>query len=189
MSPHHGQRRRAAQHRLGGGQPLLRPALLPTGGPAGMSVVLVTGGAGFIGSHVVDQLLLAGHTPRILDLRRSPYHPDVAAVVADIRKPGAVRRAMHGCDAVVHLAAAADVGEVAAAPADAEMINARGTLNVLDAARELGVARVVYASTVWVYSDTGLDAVDEDTPLLPPSHVYSATKLAGELYCRSYGQL
>src|SRR5204862_433360 len=83
----------------------------------------------------------------------------------------------------------AGVGEVAAAPAEAEMLNARGTLNVLDAARELDVARVVYASTIWVYSDVGLDAVDEATPLLPPSHDYSATTLAGELYCRSYGQL
>ena len=153
-----------------------------------MSVVLVTGGAGFIGSHVVDQLLLAGHTPRILDRHRSRYHSDVEAVVADIRKPAAVRRAMRGCDAVVHLAASADVGEVAAAPADAEMVNTRGTLNVLEAARELGVGRVVYASTIWVYSDVEADTVDEDSPLVAPTHVYSATKLAGELYCRSYGR-
>src|SRR5689334_15635679 len=74
-------------------------------------------------------------------------------------------------------------------PAGAEELNSRGTLNVLDAARELGVKRVVYASTIWVYSDVEGDSADEETPLKAPAHLYSATKLAGELYCRSYAEL
>ena len=98
-----------------------------------MTRVLVTGGAGFIGSHVVDRLLAAGHRPRILDLRPSPYYApgEVDTALADIRDLAAVRAAMTGCDAVVHLAAAADVAEVAARPVEAEELNARGTLHVL----------------------------------------------------------
>jgi UDP-glucose 4-epimerase len=153
--------------------------------------VLVTGGAGFIGSIVVDKLREAGYEPRIMDVRHSPHHErgEVETVIGDIRRPHDVRRALEGCDLVVHMAAAADVGEVAKDPAGAEDLNSRGTLNVLEAAREAGVERVVYASTIWVYSDSNAERVDEDTPLSPPAHLYSATKLAGELYCRSYAEL
>ena len=97
--------------------------------------------------------------------------------------------ALAGCDAVVHLAAAADVDEVATDPLGAEQTNARGTASVLEAARRAGVGRVVYASTIWVYSDVEAAVVDEDTPLRAPAHLYTATKLAGELYCRSYREL
>ena len=156
-----------------------------------MTQVLVTGGAGFIGSHVVDALVAAGFEPRILDRRRSAYHrrDAVEAVVGDIRDRTAATRAMRGCDTVVHLAAAADVNEVAREPAEAESLNARGTLNLLEVARESGIRRFVYASTIWVYSDVDAESVDEDAPLRPPAHLYTATKLAGELYCRAYGQL
>jgi UDP-glucose 4-epimerase len=153
--------------------------------------VLVTGGAGFIGSHVVDALREAGFTPRILDARRSRHHDraEVEMVVGDVCDAGLLRRAMAGCRAVVHLAAAADVGEVAAHPVESERRNVRGTLQVLEAARRSGVDRVVYASTIWVYSDVAGQLVDEETPLLPPGHFYTATKLAGELYCRAYESL
>jgi UDP-glucose 4-epimerase len=154
--------------------------------------VLVTGGAGFIGSHVVDALCAAGHEPVIFDVRRPGRRSAGApeAVRGDIRNPGTLTKAVRGCDAVIHLAAAADVDAVERNPRDAEDVNARGTLNVLEAARTAGVARVIYASTVWVYSDVAADAsVDETTPLTPPAHVYTATKLAGELYCRSYAAL
>jgi UDP-glucose 4-epimerase len=150
--------------------------------------VLVTGGAGFIGSHVVDALRAAGHAPVVFDTRR-PADRDVEAVRGDILDRRGLARAAAGSDAVVHLAAAADVDAVEAAPGAAEEVNARGTLNVLEVARA-GVPRVIYASTIWVYSDVGLDGpVDEATPLGPPAHLYTATKLAGELYCRSYEAL
>src|SRR5437763_9061524 len=151
--------------------------------------VLVTGGSGFIGSHVVDSLMAAGHAPRIYDLRESAYHPDVPAVVADLDDLDRLCEALDGCDAVLHLAASADVNEVLADPVEAERRNARGTLHVLEAARRTGVGRVVYASTIWAYSDTPADCHDESLPLHPPAHLYTATKLAGELYCHAYGEL
>ncbi len=154
-----------------------------------MSRVLVTGGAGFIGSHVVDKLIAAGHEPRILDVRPSPYHPEVDTVIGDMCLLEDVLRAADGCDAIAHLAAAADVGEVQQDPLGSEQLNARGTACVLEAARQLEVSRVVYASTIWVYSDVEGDHVDEATALAPPAHLYTATKLAGELYCRSYREL
>jgi UDP-glucose 4-epimerase len=154
-------------------------------------VVLVTGGSGFIGSHVVDRLCAAGHTPRIYDQRTSPYHTadTIETVVGDLGDLRALERAMAGCDAVIHLAAAADVNEVAANPVGSERCNVRGTLNVLEAARRAKPERVVYASTIWVYSDTPASCHREGLALKPPAHLYTATKLAGEHYCHAYREL
>jgi UDP-glucose 4-epimerase len=153
--------------------------------------VLVTGGAGFIGSHVVDKLRDHGHQPVIYDLRQSPWpeHADVDTVIGQVTDASALAAALEGCDAVAHLAAVADVNDVHAEPHDAEQVNARGTAAVLEGARKAGVSRVVYASTIWVYSDTEETTVSETTLLPPPAHLYTATKLAGELYCKSYQEL
>ena len=153
--------------------------------------VLVTGGSGFIGSHVVDKLRARGHEPVIYDLRPSPWHEagTVDTVLGSITDREALERALHCCDAVAHLAAVADVNDVHAEPEDAERVNARGTVAVLEAARRAGVKRIVYASTIWVYSDCEPEEVDEDTLLPPPSHLYTSTKLAGELYCKAYQEL
>ncbi len=153
--------------------------------------VLVTGGSGFIGSHVVDKLRERGHEPVIYDLRPSPWHEpgSVDTVLGSITDREALERALHSCDAVAHLAAVADVNDVHAAPEDAERVNARGTVAVLEAARRAGVKRIVYASTIWVYSDCEPEEVDEETLLPPPSHLYTSTKLAGELYCKAYQEL
>jgi UDP-glucose 4-epimerase len=155
--------------------------------------VLLTGGSGFIGSHVVDKLRERGHVPVIYDLRPSRWHTDPAdrvdTVLGSITDREALERALHSCDAVAHLAAVADVNDVHAEPEDAERVNARGTVTVLEAARRAGVKRILYASTIWVYSDCEPEAVDEDTLLPPPSHLYTSTKLAGELYCKAYQEL
>jgi UDP-glucose 4-epimerase len=152
--------------------------------------VLVTGGAGFIGSHVVDKLIAAGHEPRILDLIPSPYHADVETVLGDLRDPAIVEQALAGTDAVLHLAAVADVDQVAKDPTLTDQINTRGTQVLLECARQAGVQRFVYASTIWVYGDAaGPEALDEDTALGLPKHFYTATKIAGEMYTASYGEL
>ena len=156
-----------------------------------MKRVLVTGGSGFIGSHVVDRLAAAGIDPRIYDLRHSPHHPEgeIDTVVGDLLDTDALCHALRGCDAVIHLAAAADVGIVAAEPVAAEQTNARGTISVLEAARSVGVERVVYGSTIWVYGESGEGTIDEESPVGLPRHLYTASKLAGEMYCTSYEEL
>ena len=155
--------------------------------------VLLTGGAGFVGSHVLDRLQAAGHEPRNFDLVESPYHCNgnsVETVIGDLRDEAVVRAALRGCDVVLHLAAVADVNHVVEDPVRAEDVNVRGTRILLDAARAEGVHRFVYASTVWVYGNASDgDVVTEDTPLSLPTHLYTATKLAGEMYTRSYGEL
>ena len=154
--------------------------------------VLVTGGSGFIGSHVVDRLIAVGHEPVIFDLAQSRYHPptEVKTVLGDIADRDAARRAVHECDVIIHLAAVADVGEVVADPFHADRTNVHGTQVILDAARHEGIERVLYGSTVWVYGDAqGEPPLDEDAALVLPAHLYTATKLAGEMYCRSYSAL
>jgi UDP-glucose 4-epimerase len=153
--------------------------------------VMVTGGSGFIGSHVVDKLIDAGHHVRLFDLAPSPYRSpeEVDFRAGDITDLDALLAASRGCDAVVHLAAVADVNHVVADPAKAQEVNSEGTLKVLEAARQAGVRRVVYGSTIWAYSDCSERDVDEDTRVEAPSHLYTATKLAGEHYCKSYAEL
>ena len=151
--------------------------------------VVVTGGSGFIGSHVVDKLRAAGHDPRILDLAPSPWHEggEIDTALADLTDPAAVADAVRGSEAIVHLAAMADVNEVVGQPERTDAVNTRGTFNLLEAARAEGITRLLYASTIWVYGNApGAEPHDEDTPLVLPPHLYTATKLAGEMYCRSF---
>ncbi len=151
--------------------------------------VLVTGGSGFIGSHVVDRLLVHGVVPLIYDQQRSGVHLQQEHFLGSILDVEALRVAMNGVHAVIHLAAVADVKEVLEDPSYAETVNTRGTLCVLEAARRCRVKRVIYGSTTWVYSDCAEPEVDEETPIPPPSHLYTATKIASEFYCRAYARL
>jgi len=152
--------------------------------------VLVTGGSGFIGNHVVNNLLAHGIDVRILDMLAPPEEREhVEFTKGSILNIDDVRTSLHRIDAVIHLAAVADVRDVFNEPHYAEEINVRGTANVLEAMRQVGRKRLVFGSTTWVYSDVVETDVDETTALLPPSHLYTATKIAGEHYCRSYSQL
>ncbi|MDX6583966.1 MAG: UDP-glucose 4-epimerase [Solirubrobacterales bacterium] len=156
-----------------------------------MSRVLLTGGSGFIGSHVVDGLLDAGHEVRNYDLRDSPYHGarEIETVIGNLTDRATLSRALAGCDAAIHLAACADVGVVVEDPIGAEEANSRGTVAVLEACRATGVKRVVYGSTIWVYGESTDDPVTEESGLGLPKHLYTASKLAGEMYCTSYAEL
>ncbi|MBA7651351.1 dTDP-glucose 4,6-dehydratase [subsurface metagenome] len=149
---------------------------------------LVTGGAGFIGSHVVDKLKDKGVVVRVYDIT-PPHRKDVEYYQGSILELDTLRMALGGSDVIYHLGAVADVKEVYNEPHYAESINVRGTINVLEAARRSEIKRVIYASTIWVYSDCTSDFVDETMHLPPPSHFYTATKLASEYYCLAYSKL
>ncbi len=152
--------------------------------------VAVTGGSGFIGSHVVDKLVEAGHSVRVLD-GTVPHRSDVSWQPCDITRLSQVEGALSGCDAVFHLAAMANVNDVARAPGESVDLNVMGTATILEAARMAGNMHFVLASTVWVYEATTESEVDESTPLNPEgvSHLYMAEKIASEMLAHSYGKL
>ena len=152
--------------------------------------VLVTGGSGFIGSHVVDKLKLQGIDVRIFDMVMPTFRNDVEYYQGSLLDFDALHMAMNDIDVVYHLAAIADVKDVYENPLHSEKINTEGTANVLEAIRQSNSTnRIIYASTIWVYSDCVWKRVDETTPLTSPSHLYTSTKLASEYYCNSYSEL
>ncbi len=151
--------------------------------------VLVTGGSGFIGSHVADRLCQQGVTVRVFDLVAPTFRDDLEFHQGNILDLDGLCEGMTGVDSVVHLAAVADVKDVFQEPLYAEEVNVRGTVNVLEAMRRSKVRHIVYGSTVWAYSDCDEAEVDEDTPIHAPSHLYTVTKVASEFYCRAYSQL
>ena len=152
--------------------------------------VAVTGGSGFIGSHIVDRLVSAGHRVRVLDAT-IPQRSDVDWSPCDIQRLPQVTDSLKGCDAVFHLAAMANVNDVAAAPLESVQLNVLGTAAVLEAARLSGVGHAVLASTVWVYEASAEREVDECTPLSPErtNHLYTAEKIAAEMLVHSYQSL
>ena len=155
--------------------------------------LLITGGAGFIGSHTVELATAAGHHVRVFDNLSSGSRenvPDkVQLVVGDVTNPGQVRAAAEGCEAVLHLAALVSVPQSMREPAETLAINTVGTANVLEAARQVGMRRLVLASTCAVYGDLP-GRKDELSPVQPLSP-YAASKLMAEqwaqLYTRAYG--
>ena len=152
---------------------------------------LVTGGAGFIGSHLVRALLADGESVTVLDnMRRGDRTrlPGGARLLeGDIRDPAAVAAAMEGCDIVYHLAAQSNVLGAVSDLDYSFTTNVVGTYTVLAAARERGVGRVVFTSSREVYGEPASLPVAEWAPLLP-KNAYGASKLAGELYCRVFSQ-
>ena len=150
---------------------------------------LVTGGSGFIGSHLVDKLKDSGIDVRVYDGIMPTYRKDIEFYQGSILDMPALSLAMNGIDVVFHLAAVADVKDVYNEPHYAESINVRGTVNVLEVVRKSDIKKFVFGSTTWVYSETEATKVDERTPLHAPTHLYTATKLAGEYYCQAYSKL
>jgi len=151
--------------------------------------VAVTGGCGFIGSHVVDHLVAAGHDVMVIDKHKEWPNASAEYLVGDVFDDRALQTALDGRDMVFHLAGGADVNEVTTRPVDAVRLNVEGTARVLDGARRRGCRRVILASTVWVYGATaGYSERTEDAPvdLRLTGHLYVATKLSAELLMHSY---
>jgi UDP-glucose 4-epimerase len=157
-----------------------------------MARVLVTGGAGFIGSNLVRALLDRGDDVRVLDNlstgRRenlAELEPRIDLVKGDIRDGAAVDRATAGADYVLHLAALPSVVESMEDPLTADEVNVHGTLRVLESARRAGVRRLVYAATCAAYGDSPeLPKVETMRP--EPISPYAVGKLTGEHYCQVY---
>ena len=152
-------------------------------------LALVTGGSGFIGSHVTDRLMAHGVDVRIFDMVYPRHRKDIEYYHGSVTDLQSLQMAVMDVDAIFHLAAVADVKDVYSDPHYAEAINVRGTINVLEAARRGKIGRVIYGSTTWVYSDVLEAEVDENTSLRSPTHLYTAMKVASEHYCQAYAKL
>jgi UDP-glucose 4-epimerase len=154
--------------------------------------VLVTGGAGFIGSHLVESLTAQGRRVRVLDdlstglrdnLTRLTPAPELTE--GDVGNAASVARAMENVEVVYHLAALASVQKSVEDPAGSHRVCASGALHVLDAARRNGVRRVVYAASASAYGIPAGAVQSEQDATLPLSP-YAAAKLSGELYCQAF---
>lgn len=166
-----------------------------------MTRILVTGGAGFIGSHIVEELLRGGGDVRVLDnfssgkrdnLRfEGPLSADkvdegkLEILEGDLRDAGILKAAVRGVDLIFHLAAFVSVSQSMTDPQDCFDVNVNGTVGLLEAARREGVHKVVLSSSTAVYGDTDQFPTDEETPLRPLSP-YALSKQVNELYARLY---
>lgn len=156
---------------------------------------LVTGGAGFIGSHIVQRIVAMGERVRVFDNFSSGkrenlrgLEDEVEVIFGDLLDQGAVRRAMDGVEVVFHQAALRSVPFSVENPALVNRVNVEGTVNVLIAARDARPRRVVYASSSSVYGDS-LELPKSEQFLPRPVSPYAVSKLAGEYYCRVFSQL
>ena len=152
----------------------------------------VTGGAGFIGSHLVDELLDRGERVRVADDfssgRRENVPPGVELVEGSVADPDVARRAVAGCRVVLHQAAIPSVPRSITDPVGSHHANVNGTLQILTAARDAGVRRVVFAGSSSVYGNAPELPKREDMPPAPVSP-YALQKLIGEQYCRMFTEL
>ena len=159
-----------------------------------MALYLVTGGAGFIGSHIAATLLAQGEQVRILDNFSTGSRanleaaPGAEVIEGDTRSYHVVREAVAGCDFVLHQAALPSVPRSVKDPITSNDVNVGGTLNVLHAAREAGVSRFVFASSSSVYGRNPALPKREDM-VTGPMSPYAVSKLAGEQYCQSFFEL
>jgi UDP-N-acetylglucosamine/UDP-N-acetyl-alpha-D-glucosaminouronate 4-epimerase len=157
-----------------------------------MAKILVTGGAGFIGSHIVEQALRRGDAVRVLDNfstgRRENLdrlQGDLEVLEGDLRDPRMVKQAVQGVELVFHQAAFISVPQSMQEPETCFAINVAGTVTLLEAARQAGIRRVMLASSTAVYGDTDVFPTPEETPLRPLSP-YALSKQVNELYAALY---
>lgn len=156
---------------------------------------LVTGGAGFIGSHIVEELLRSGHTVRVLDnfstgtrKNTESFQGNVEIMEGDLRDAGTVKAAVRDVEQVFHLAAFISVPQSMSDPETCFAVNVGGTVTLLEAARQAGSRKVVLSSSTAVYGNTDVFPTTEETPLQPLSP-YALSKQVNELYARLYTQI
>jgi nucleoside-diphosphate-sugar epimerase len=157
-----------------------------------MARVVVTGGAGFIGSHLIDRLLLDNHEVHVIDNFATGRRVNIEHVLNDItlheidlRDAEAVKNAIDGAEYVLHQGALPSVPRSVENPRESNDVNANGTLNVLIAAKETGVKRVVYAASSSAYGES--TEIEKHEKILPrPISPYGVAKLTGEQYCVSF---
>jgi nucleoside-diphosphate-sugar epimerase len=157
--------------------------------------VLVTGGAGFIGANLVDELLARGHSVRVLDNFSSGHRHnlahverDIELIEGDLRSYERVHHAVRGCEVVFHQGALPSVPRSVQDPITTSEVNVGGTLNVLLNARDEGVRRLVFASSSSIYGDAaGFPRVESAAPM--PLAPYPVSKLAAEQYCRVFSSV
>ena len=157
-----------------------------------MAKVVVTGGSGFIGSHVVDALLDAGHEVTIIDHRVPPHRADVKFEDVDLMDLSSVLAATRGVEHIFHLAAVSNVNYAYKYPVYTVALNILGTTHILEAARINAAKRVYLASTVWVYNGTpNGEPLAESVPfyLDGAGHIYTSSKMSCEMVCHNYRQL
>ncbi|KAF0249240.1 MAG: UDP-glucose 4-epimerase, partial [bacterium] len=153
--------------------------------------VLVTGGAGFIGSHLVDGLLQKGYQVCVLDNfstgkeENLPNLSDIELIKGDIRDEQAIEKAVRGVDFVLHQAALGSVPRSIDDPLTTHECNSTGTLKLLVAARDAGVKRLIYASSSSVYGNTPV-LPKVETMSSSPRSPYALSKLSGEIYCQLF---
>ncbi|MCS7306847.1 MAG: SDR family oxidoreductase [Thermoguttaceae bacterium] len=157
-----------------------------------MAIYLVTGGAGFIGSHLVERLVQQGATVRVVDNLSTGRRENLAGVwdkiqwfQGDVCDQALMREVVQGVDCIFHQAALASVPRSLEAPLETHAACATGTLTVLEAARRAGVRRVVYAASSSAYGNRPTSPKQE-TDLPEPISPYGAAKLAGEYYCQAF---
>lgn len=153
--------------------------------------IAVTGGSGFIASHVVDHLLADGNEVVVID-HVPPHRGDVQFEEADVLNLPALIDATSGCDYLFHLAAVSNVNHAHKNPVYTVDLNIKGTANVLEAARLNKIKRVLFASTVWVYTGTRSNgSLTEEEPFHLPDtgHIYTSSKIASEMIIHNYWQL
>jgi UDP-glucose 4-epimerase len=160
-----------------------------------LATYLVTGGGGFIGSNIVEELIRRGENVKVLDNfstgRREniePFLSDIELIEGDVRSYHTVGKAVEGVDFILHQAALPSVPRSIKDPISTNEVNVVGTLNILDAVKDAGVKRVVYASSSSIYGNSEVLPKQED--MMPePLSPYAVSKLAGEKYCQVFSRI
>lgn len=162
--------------------------------------VLVTGGAGFIGSHIVDRLLDLGANVMVLDsfddfyngkesnIKHNLARSNFSLIRGSILNEGELLASLKGVDIVIHMAGQAGIRYCNTFPEKTHLINVVGTFNLLQAMRKIGLRRLIYASSSSIFGPLVKERIDENHPTNPTSP-YGATKLAAEKYCMSFGNV